>query len=203
MRLATIALACATLAITACNRKSEPEQPAPAAEAPPAPAAAPAPVEAHLDVPQGFRHEADFDASGYYLTTQPVQVGDYRLTHVALGAPSDFAQWEDGERASVFGPILFQFEDVTSPAAVSETGAQTHTVTVKVLPQAYALEPGKVTFRGSDPKLGEIVFEGRFDKVSLDAARNEGSSTSPVLRGRLKVGAEAPREVAMSYVVGA
>ncbi|MBP7703813.1 MAG: hypothetical protein KA105_00855 [Caulobacter sp.] len=202
MRLATIALACGALAITACNRKAETAQ-APAAQAPVAAPVAVAPSETHLNVPVGFRHDAAFDASGYYLATQPVQVGDYRLTHVGVGAPSDFAQWEDGQRASVFGPILFQFEDVTSPMAVSETGAETHTINLKVLPQAYAFAPGKMTFRGTDPKLGEIVFEGSFDQAALDQARNEGSSASPVLRGKLKVGSGPVRDVAMAYVVGA
>lgn len=201
MRVVTIALACGALALVAgCNRKSE------TAEAPPATAAAPVapatPTAPDLKLAQGFRHQDKFDASGYYLTPEPLLIGDYRLTHMGVGAPSDFSEWEKGKRASVFGPILFQFEDVTSPTAVNEMGGEAHTVSVRVLPKAYSFSPGEVTFVGSDPKLGEVVFSGNFDEAALAQARNEGSSQSPVLRGTLKVGNSAPRQVALVYFVG-
>lgn len=203
MRFAIIALTIGAVAFTtACNRKADKaEVPPPAAvDAPPpvAPVVANPPVE----VPPGFRHEAAFDASGYYMTPQPVQIGDYRLTHLGIGAPSDFQQWEKGERASVFGPILLQFDDVTSPTRSNEMGAEAHTVSVRVLPQAYSLSAGKVTFRGADPKLGEVLFSGDFDPAALTQARNDGSSQSPVLRGVLKVGDAPARPVAMVYFVG-
>lgn len=202
MRSVTLALAVGALALTAgCNRKAE------KAEAPPPPAASPVPASAQpaapsITVDPGFVHQTQFDASGYYLASSPVQSGAWRLTHVGIGAPSDFQQWEKGDRASVFGPILFQFEDTASPTQVSETGAESHTVSIRVLPQAYRLEQGKVAFRGSDPKLGEVLFTGAFDAAALQRARNEGSSSTPVLRGRLKIGAGPERDVALNYWVG-
>lgn len=202
MRSVTLALAIGALTLTAaCNRKPE------KAEAPAAPAAAPAPVaaapvEPHITVDPGFAHQAQFDASGYYLSAQPVQTGPWKLTNIGVGAPSDFAQWEEGDRASVFGPILFQFEDTTSPRQVSETGQESHSVSVRVLPQAYRFEAGKVTFKGSDPKLGEVLFTGSFDAAALQKARNEGVSAAPVLRGKLKVGDAPARDVALNYWTG-
>lgn len=203
MRLATIALTVGVAALaTACNRKADKaEVPPPATAEAPSPAA-PAVGSPAVEVAPGFRHEAAFDASGFYVTPQPVQIGAYRLTHLGIGAPSDFQQWEKGERASVFGPILLQFDDVSSPVQTNEMGGESHTVSVRILPQAYSLSTGKVTFRGADPKLGEVLFSGDFDPLALAQARNEGSSQAPVLRGLLKVGDAPARSVAMVYFVG-
>ena len=204
MRLAIIALTVGVAAITtACSRKTEKaEAPPPAGAETPAPAAPTIGDSAAVDVAPGFRHEAALDASGFYLTPQPTQIGNYRLTHLGIGAPSDFQQWEKGERASVFGPILLQFDDVTSPVQTNELGGEAHTVSVRVLPEAYSLSAGKVTFKGADPKLGEVLFSGRFDAAALAQARNDGSSQTPVLRGLLKVGDAPARPVAMVYFVG-
>lgn len=201
MRLATLALTCGALLLTAaCNRKSETAAEAPPPAAAPAPAA-PAPVEPPLAAPAGFHHQASFDASGYYVA-EGVRVGNYRLTHIGVGAPSDFSQWEEGDRASVFGPILFQFEDVTSPKTADPTDGEAHAVSVRVLPQAYNLAPGKLAFKGSDPKLGEVVFVGTVDEEALAQARAEGATSAPILRGDLKVGDAPARKVALTYVVG-
>lgn len=202
MRSVPLALAFSALALAAaCNRKPEKaEAPPPAAApAPTAPAAAP---EAPVEVAAGFGHQAGFDASGYYLAAAPVQSGPWKLSYIGVGAPSDFSQWENGDRASVFGPILLQFEDTTSPRQTSETGAESHAVSVRLLPEAYRFEQGKVTFRGANPRLGEVVFAGAFDAAALQKARNEGASAAPVLRGRLKVGSAPAREVAFNYWVG-
>ncbi|MDP2261256.1 MAG: hypothetical protein Q8J89_16235 [Caulobacter sp.] len=203
MRFVIVALTVGVAVLTtACNRNTEKaEAPPPAvAEAPPAPA--PGDEGPAVEVAPGYRHEAAFDASGFYLTPRPVQIGSYRLTHLGIGAPSDFQQWEKGERASVFGPILLQFDDVSSPVRTNEMGGEAYTVSVRVLPQAYSLTTGEVTFRGADPKLGEVLFSGQFDQPALAEARNEGSSQDPVLRGLLKVGEAPAKPVAMVYFVG-
>ncbi len=203
MRFAIVAVTVGFAALTtACNPKADKtEAPAAAVTAAPQPTAPVAAAPAVVVAP-GFRHEAALDASGFYLTPQPLQVGAYRLTHLGIGAPSDFQQWEKGERASVFGPILLQFDDVTSPVQTNEMGGEAHTVSVRVLPQAYSLSAGQVSFRGADPRLGEVLFSGRFDPAALAQARNDGSSQTPVLRGLLKIGDAPARPVAMVYFVG-
>lgn len=203
MRPVLVALTVGLAALTtACNRKTDKaEAPPPAAAETPTPVS-PTAEGPSVEVSPGYRHETAFDASGFYLASQPVQIGDYRLTHLGVGAPSDFQQWEKGERASVFGPILLQFDDVSSPVQTNEMGGAAHTVSVRVLPQAYSLTPGKLTFRGADPRLGEVLFSGQFDPSALAQARNEGSSQGPVLRGLLKVGDAPARPVAMVYFVG-
>lgn len=199
MRPVIVALAVSALALTAaCNRKTEKaETPPPSA----APAPAPATPEPAVETPTGFEHQARFDASGYYLA-ENVQAGSYKLNHIAIGAPSDFSQWEEGKRASVFGPILFQFDDVNSPTVTNEMGGEAHSLTVRLLPEAYSVSSGKMTFKGSDPKVGQVVFSGSFDEAALAQAKSEGASSRPVLRGLLKIGDAPARQVALNYFVG-
>lgn len=202
MRFRTLTLAAAALAVTAagCNRKPAAPAEAPVAEAQPVPA--PAPAEPSLHVAEGFKHQAGLDASGYYLSPTPFQVGDYRFAHMAIGAPSDFQTWEKGDHSSTFGPILLQFDDLTSPLVPNELGGEGHSVTLRVLPEAYSFDAGKLTFRGKDAKLGEVLFVGAFDQAALARAQAEGSSQATVLSGDLKIGAQPVRKVTFTYWVG-
>lgn len=202
MRYRTFALAAAALAVTVagCNRKPAQEAQAPAAPA--APTAPAAPAEPAIVVAQGYHHQPGLDASGYYLSPAPFMIGNYQFTHLAVGAPSDFETWEKGDRSSTFGPILIAFDDTTSPMAPNEMGGEGHTVSVRVLPDDYSFDAGKLTFRGHDPKLGEVVFSGAFDQAALAQARTDGSSQAAVLTGDLKVGAEPARRVSFTYWVG-
>lgn len=202
MRHRTLALAAAVLAVTVagCDRKPETKAEAPAAAGTPAPATAPA--ETPISVAEGFHHQTDFEASGYYLSPTPVRIGDFALTHIGVGMPSDFETWEKGDRSSTFGPILIAFDDVTSPKVSNEMGGEGHSVTVRVLPQAYSFDAGRMTFRGTDPRLGEVLFSGSFDKAALQRAKASGSSQEIVLSGDLKIGAQPARKVSFTYWVG-
>lgn len=202
MRYRTLALAAAVLAVTAagCNRKPAAPAETPAVEAAPIPA--PAPAEPTLHVTEGFRHQAGLDASGYYLSPTPFQVGDYRFAHMAIGAPSDFQTWEKGDHSSTFGPILIQFDDLTSPVVPNELGGEGRAVQVRVLPEAYTFDAGRLTFRGKDARLGEVLFVGTFDQAALAQARSDGSSQATVLSGDLKIGAQPVRKVTFTYWVG-
>jgi len=171
---------CAALALTSCGRKNE---------APTAPEAGPLAPAA----PTGFMHETGFDAQGYYLPTAATKFGDLRLARIAVGAQSDFETFETGVREGVFGPIWFEFDD----------GQDAPATTVRVVPTAYVLGPGQISFRGNDPKLGDIVFLGAFDTSALAEARAAASSEEkPVLMGALQVGAEKIDQVVFRYWAG-
>lgn len=202
MRHRTFALAAAALAVTlaGCNRKAETAAPAAPAAAPVA--AAPAPAEPVLTVAEGFHHQTGLDASGYYLSPTSFRVGNYQFSHLAIGAPSDFETWEKGDHSSTFGPILIEFDDVTSPKVPNELGGEGHAVSVRVLPDAYSFDASKMTFKGHDDRLGEVVFTGTFDQAALGAARSEGYTQSTVLSGDLKIGAQPVRKVTFTYWVG-
>lgn len=188
MRIITLALCAATaLGLSACNRQEN--KPAPA----PAPAAAPAPTQAHApDAARpkvsGFAHTGNFDNAGYYMPARDIKVGHWQLKTIGVGAMSDFAAWEQGDRTSTFGPILLQFDDTTSPLSTNEMGGEGHEVSVRVLPTGYATDGKSIRFAGSDPKLGQVTFEGAFDTAAMAEAKAQGASDATVLTGVLQVG---------------
>ncbi len=164
----------AALAATACERPAEdahrPEQGAETALA-------------------GFRHEQSVDLSGYYLPMTAIQAGNWRLHHIAMSDTAGFSAWEGGERPETYGPVMLQFDDVSSPTGTNELGGEYHTVTARVLPEAYEVTDERVRFRGQAPGVGQVSFEGALDADALETAqRNLGGSEAPVLTGTLTVG---------------
>jgi hypothetical protein len=192
------AAALIALAVGACERKSETPPATPAPAAPQTPAPTPAVVG-----PEGFQHDADFDAQGFFIPQKPIRIGDLKLRHIAFGAPSDFKQWEAGDRASVFGPVLLYFEDETSPTNTNEMGEDVHTVAIRVLPTGYRVFPGAVSFRATDPKLGEIGFVGAIDAKALASAHEAGPGDNRVaMTGTLRVGDATFENARFTYFMG-
>lgn len=184
------AAAAILLALTACGRKEEAKAPKPT----------PAPVAAPLT---GFAHDAAFDAAGYYKPAIDLTIGNHRLSQVSVGAPSDFAEWEGGQREGLFGPILVEFDDITSPLETNELGQSVHKVRLRVLPEAYSLSSGTITFKGKDAVLGEVRINGAFDETAFKAARDTGSSGStPVLVAVVQVGDAVIRDRKFTFFVG-
>ena len=186
--LVAVILLGAVAALAACDRGEKAKPKAAAAAAP---------------ALQGFQHEPGFDVQGFYRSEAPVQAGNLKLNLIAIGAPSDFQTWESGARDGMFGPIWMLFDDVTSPPTTNEIGHGSHAVTVRVLPESYTVSPGKVTFRGKDARLGEVVFEGAFDTAAFAQAKESGTSEDkPVLSGSLRIGETRIPNVALAYWVG-
>ncbi|MDB5468617.1 MAG: hypothetical protein JWR84_177 [Caulobacter sp.] len=187
MRFITLTL-CASLAVltlAGCNRQDSKPQPAPA------PAPAPVPVEApdRAKPPvTGFAHTGNFDNAGYYMPTHDIRIGAWQLKTIGVGAISDFAAWEQGDRTSTFGPILLEFDDTTSPLTTNEMGAEGHETSVRVLPTGYSTDGRTMRFAGVDPKLGPVTFEGAFDPAAMAEAKAQGASEAAVLTGVLQVG---------------
>ena len=197
---ALLLLAVLAVALGACERKTA--APGSDAAAPPAAPAAPAPAPAVVG-PEGFQHQADFDAQGFFIPEKPIRVGSLKLRHIAFGAPSDFKQWEAGARESVFGPILLYFEDESSPTNTNEMGEDVHSVAIRVLPTGYRVFPGAVSFRATDPKLGEIAFVGAIDAAALAAAHEAGPGDSRVvMTGTLRIGEAAFENARFNYFMG-
>lgn len=185
MRSAAVVALC-LIALAGCHRNEQREGAAPAA--------APAPI--------GFQHEPGFDAQGYYRPVAAVAAGQYRLTSIAVGAPSDFEAWENGKREEVFGPIVFEFEDQSSPMEDTEAG-QHHAVRMSVRPVAYRMGPGRFAFHGKDDKLGEVDFDGSFDTAALATAKAAGGSEGRgVLTGAVSIGNQRFAGVKLGYWAG-
>jgi hypothetical protein len=189
------------LALAACGQGTDrPSQPAPPTDSPPD---APSP-EAAAPVPPltGFQHDRSIDADGYFLPQTEVRVGDFVLKTVSVAPRFEFDNWEKGERTGTYAPVMFEFEDVTSPMQTNELGQESRTVQVRVLPTAYRLEQGRFKFTGKDQRLGEVVFDGAMDMAALGAAKKAGSSTAPVVTGSLQVGAERIGDLGLTYYMG-
>lgn len=192
MRRHLLALPSVCLPLLAAGCQRQGAEPPKVAEA-----SAPAPT------PTGqFISQPGFDTAGYYLPLSPVQVGNYKLEHISVGSPSDFSQWQDGQREGVFGPIIFRFGDVTSPGPVKELGVEGYTTQLSLLPTRYAWSPAKVEFTGTDPHLGEVSFTGAFDLTSLEQVRNAPDHASPVLKGVLKVGDQTFPDLSFGFWAG-
>lgn len=193
MRHAAAALVC-LLALGACNRGADKAKPTPA------------PGPSTLEAVVGFQHEPGFDAQGYYRPNAAIAVNGLRLTHIAVGSPSDFEAWEAGKRDEVFGPIVVQFLPIQpgAPApAGPASGGENELVGVRVKPQAYRVSPGTISFRGHDPKVGDISFDGAFDTPGLVSARTTGNSDGkPVLKGTLQIGAQKFPDLNLAYWAG-
>lgn len=189
MRITTLALcaaAAAALALAGCNRQDS--KPAPAPTPAPAPVPAPSAAASTAKPPvTGFAHTGNFDNAGYYMPTRDIKVGKWQLKTIGVGAMSDFAAWEQGDRTSTFGPILLEFDDTTSPLKPNDIGNDVHEVSVRVLPSGYATDGRTLRFAGVDPKLGPVTFEGAFDTAAMAEAKAQGAGEAAVLKGTLQV----------------
>ncbi|MCY1647602.1 hypothetical protein OVA11_11195 [Caulobacter sp. SL161] len=187
--------------LAACeDPASQPTKPPPATQS----AAKPAQEGPAPSAVAGFQHDPKLDAFGYYFSETPIRSGDWELSSLHIGALDDFAAWEGGKRTSTYAPIFLEFDNVTSPTAVSELGQTYYTVSIRLLPEAYRVNTREVVYRAKDPKLGEIVFTGAFDLEALAAAKSGEAQGAdrPVLRGDLTVGALRLRNIALSYFAG-
>ncbi|HRH20331.1 MAG TPA: hypothetical protein PLE81_06780 [Brevundimonas sp.] len=139
---------------------------------------------------EGFAHQSGADLFGYYLPVSDVQIGDLKLSHLHLGDEAAFADWEQarGQGPTNFAPVLFQFDDLSSPTIANELGGQTPEVIVRVLPTGYGISERMVRFAGTDPTLGEVRYEGQFVQPAFHDRRSGAAPTEPVLRGTLTIG---------------
>lgn len=192
------------LILGACGDKTQsPSSPA----APAQPSAAGAPTSSFPAPSAGarnFQHDAKLDAFGYYFSEPPIRSGVWELSSLNIGAPEDFAAWENGKRLPTYAPIFLEFEDVTSPTAQNELGQAYHTVSFRLLPDVYRVDGQAVIFRAKDPRLGEVVFSGAFDLKALEIAKSgdPGDQDLVVLRGDLQLGAERLRNIRFTYFAG-
>lgn len=170
MRKALVTSLALVLLLAACQRKAEQQAPPPKPAAPaPAPAEAPpAPAPA-----TGFSHAAGLDQFGYYMPQTDLTFGSYRLRNLHVGSAEELAAYERGQSVSpAYAPVMLEFVDISQ----GEEGPVR-----RVLPDTYALTGGKISFKGHDEVLGEVVFEGEIDTKALARVRS-GGGEEPVLK---------------------
>ena len=168
------------------------------AAAPPATATATAPA------PAGFSHVKGEDLFGYYMPTTEVKVGAFRLENVTVLPEDDFNRWEAGEQGGPWGPIMFDFVDVTSQKGENELGQPNYTKTIRVLPTSYKIGAGNLQFTGTDVTLGQIQFDGTFNPAALKRARagEQGAELETVLRTGLSIGGKPFKNLSFTWYGG-
>ena len=189
------------LLLAACGPKTE----TPAAPAQPAETRTVATSVAPTAPAAGFQHDPAVELTGFYFTETPVQAGNWKLTSLDIGQPSDFADWEAGKRQENYGPIFLAFDDVTSPTAENELGQTYHKVSIRLMPDSYAVDAKQLTFRAKDARLGEVVLELYPDLAAYKTARTTGPNGGPpqrVFTGGLQIGAERIRNLSFFYHPG-
>ncbi len=183
-----IGLAAGLLILAACDRPETPAGRPPATA--PVPAAAPA-----------FSHALTSDLSGYYMPATDIRFGDWSFDHIFVGQAAEFQAWEGGTRSATFGPVMLQFDDVTSPMVATELG-EARSVTARVLPTRYEVTDTAIRFEGRSAELGEVRFEGVLDPGALATARRNLGDEGVVISGRLTVGDAAARTVQLRWWAG-
>lgn len=154
--------------------------------------------------PAGFTHPAGAMLFGYYMPTAEVKTGNWRLTNFHLGDEEGFKDWEAGRRTATYAPIMLEFDDVTSPKATNELGGEHHTISERILPDAYSISAdGKIDFVDKGSRLGRVTFHGQIDLAALQTATRESADTSgTVLTGTLTVGDRTFENVAFTWFGG-
>lgn len=180
MRTARIATLALLLVLAACDRL---EGASGRSEAPPAPV---------------FNHSMGSDLSGYYMPASEVRIGKWSFDHIFVGQAQDFQAWEGGSRSETFGPVMLQFDDVTSPMVQTEIG-EARSITARVLPTAYSVTDTSVSFEGTSPELGMVSFEGVLDPGALATSRRNLGNEGIVVTGALTVGNTPARNVQLRW----
>jgi len=186
--LATLAALC----LSGCGGASEKTQEK--AAGPVAPPAVPADPTF-----TGFKHDQKSDLFGYYYPTAEVKVGNYKLDHLHIAGPVGFGDWAADRRTKTYGPVMLEFQDITSPARTNALGNTSYSVKLRVLPRAYAVNDDTVRFVGTDEKLGEVRLDAKIDAAALKAAKGKGKAAAPVVTGALQVGDTPFQTVAFTW----
>lgn len=192
--------------LTGCNQQSgndgQTVTPGPGGFVPPAEPAAETPAPASAVT--GFSHVKGEDLFGYYIPATEVKVGNFRLENVTFGPEDDFIQWEAGEQGGPWGPIMFDFVDVTTQKGENELGQPIYTKTIRILPTSYKVGGGNIQFTGTDVTLGQVKLDGTIDMAALKRARagGPGGATETVLRTGLSIGSTPFKNLSFNWFGG-
>ncbi|WP_439477628.1 hypothetical protein [Brevundimonas sp.] len=157
-----------------------------------------APAEAPDSSAPAFSHSLSSYLSGYYMPAREVRIGKWSFDHVFVGQAQEFQAWEGRSRSGTFGPVMLQFDDVTSPMVQTEIG-EARSITARVLPTVYSVTDTRIRFEGQSAELGAVRFEGALDPGALATSRRNLGDEGVVVTGTLTVGEAPPRNVELRW----
>ena len=158
-------------------------------------------TEPASSTPAAFASSLSGDLSGYYLPTQDVRVGKWKVRNMFVGQVSDFADWEAGRRMGTFAPVMIELEDETSPMTATELG-EVRSGQIRVLPSRYQVTDDRVAFEGRADGVGEVRFDGRLDQEALATSRRNLGDEGAVLTGTLQIGGRSFGGVRLRWWAG-
>ncbi|HEX2592088.1 MAG TPA: hypothetical protein VHL34_11370 [Rhizomicrobium sp.] len=151
----------------------------------------------------GFTSDKKQDLFGYYMPSNPIRVGQFVLHDLALADEADFKKYEAGGYKGVpYAPVQFDFDDVKSPKKQGELG-EYYENRPRILPSAYNVTSNKVTFIGTDKKMGVVTFIGTLDLARLKAIKaGGGDPNAVVLKGDLAIGTQKFPNITFTWFGG-
>ena len=172
-RLSALALT-AILGLAGCQPadKAPPEAP----EAPVAAAATPTPA-----------------LHGEYSVNTPTSVDSGRFVFMGLSVQERraFGAWDGGDRSGP-PPVAVEILDKQSPAMVGYAdGPYPDEAIITVVPSRYSVAGNTVSFAGTSPATGDVLFEGTVDPVALDRSQAVDDGGMTVMTGTLTLGGKA------------
>src|SRR5689334_19353081 len=124
----------------------------------------------------GFAWNTRADLFGYYMPSTEIRFGNFVLDNFAVGDASSFRDFAAGKfKDKPYAPVMFAFNDTTSPKVEGETGDR-YKNAARVLPTAYALSGNALRFVGTDKQVGAVTFTGTFDLKAVKAAQDAQSN---------------------------
>lgn len=130
---------------------------------------------------------------GEYSVNTPTSVDSGRFVFMGLSIQERraFGAWEGGDRSGP-PPIALQILDEQSPAMVGYAdGPYPDEAIITVAPSRYSVVGNTVSFAGTSPATGEILFEGAVDPAALDQSQAVDNAGATVMTGTLTLGGKA------------
>ena len=154
----------------------------------------------------GFHHAPHANLQGYYIPINEVRIGNFKLNHISIGTNDELDAFEKAGKSDIenYAPVMFAFDDTTSPTGTNELGQTYYERTERVLPKAYDIRARRFVFSGTGKTLGPVNFTGHADPEKIKTARNSFSHTSEgaAMTGTLTVGKTTLRNVELMWCGG-
>lgn len=127
---------------------------------------------------------------GEYSVNTPTGVDTGRFVFMGLSVQERraFGAWDGGDRSGP-PPVAVEILDKQSPAMVGyEDGPYPDEAIITVVPSRYSVAGNTVSFAGTSPATGDVLFEGTVDPVALDRSQAVDDGGMTVMTGTLTLG---------------
>jgi len=139
---------------------------------------------------------------GYYMPSSEVRMGDWVLSHMFIDDASFADVWTEENGEAYFAPMMFEFDDTSSPMGINELGGEYYENGTRALPGRFVVTANTVSFEGQAEELGAVTFSGSYDRSVVLAAQDWGATEDIAIEGRLQIGDQVFEDVQFSWYGG-